>query len=277
MLDLHDILERYAWSHFKDLEDIKRIKSEFRGLEKEDVEFEINMKRLVIQHGEPDYCNLTPSSAKPYTLFKTVFTNNTDRQQEYSFRTERSTESVCLIYREQGFTIGQEVEIGLKTPCEVLEFKAGFKHEMSFAKGTENSVSEMLTWAIDSAVVVPARYQTTAELVVEEMQYAGSFVLVSRLSGRVTVTIVRRKDGAIVTSITGHIAEIFRQLMDDRINGKDLKALATIDRTEVRLTTKGQCSFQFAMKQKVVLNEEPVRDNPATITQSLFNQFHQKK
>ena len=123
MIDLQELLERYAWQQYKDLSELKQLKSEFRGLEKEDISFEVNFKFLIIQHDEPEYIHLHPTSAKPYTLFKAIFTNNTTRQQEYSFKTERTTESVCLIAKEQGFTIGQEAEITLKTPCEIMEFK----------------------------------------------------------------------------------------------------------------------------------------------------------
>ncbi len=224
------------------------------------------MKHLRIEHGEPDYCNLHPTSAKPYTLFKTQFTNNTNRAQEYSFKTERATESVCLVCKEQGYSVGEEAELTLKTPCEILEFKAGFKHEMHFNKAHENSVAEMLTWGVDSAIVVPARYQTTAELVIEEMDYAGSFVLVSHLSGRVTVTLVRRKDGAIVMPITAPIAEVFRDVL--RMSpSKELKQMVTIDPSRgVRLVTKGTCSFQFAMKQRIVINEEAITKAEETQT-----------
>ncbi len=67
---------------------------------------------------------------------------------------------------------------------EILEFKAGFRHEMNFNKVNENSVCETLTWGVDSTISVPAHYQTTAELVVEEMNYRASYVLHSKLSGQ---------------------------------------------------------------------------------------------
>jgi hypothetical protein len=65
-----------------------------------------------------------------------------------------------------------------------MEFKAGFKHEMHFNNITENTKSEMLTWGVDSEVTVPAHYQTTASIIIEEMSYQGSYHMVSRLSGK---------------------------------------------------------------------------------------------
>ena len=37
-------------------------------------------------------------------LFVTTFSNKTDRPQTYSFKTERTTRSSCMVEVEQGFT-----------------------------------------------------------------------------------------------------------------------------------------------------------------------------
>lgn len=58
------------------------------------------------------------SGAKPNTIFKSVFTNNTSQPQAYSLKTERTSESIIGIVREKGFTIGAEAELTLKTPCK---------------------------------------------------------------------------------------------------------------------------------------------------------------
>ena len=89
-----------------------------------------------------------------------------------------------MVCRESGYSIGEEAEISMKTPCEILEVKAGFKHEYTFNKAAENSVAEILTWGVDSTIDVPANTMTTAELVVEEMSYAGNFNMSTKISGR---------------------------------------------------------------------------------------------
>ncbi|KHJ97530.1 hypothetical protein OESDEN_02487 [Oesophagostomum dentatum] len=82
-----------------------------------------NRKNLSWINEDPQYTDLTPVGAKPYTLFKSIYTNNTNRPQEYSFKTERTTESLCSISREQGYTTGAEAELTLKTPCSVQNRK----------------------------------------------------------------------------------------------------------------------------------------------------------
>ncbi|RCN38396.1 hypothetical protein ANCCAN_15673 [Ancylostoma caninum] len=79
-----------------------------------------NKKNLSWINEEPQYTEFVPVGAKPYTLFKSIYTNNTNRPQEYSFKTERTTESLCSIAREQGYTMGAEAELTLKTPCKFI-------------------------------------------------------------------------------------------------------------------------------------------------------------
>lgn len=56
------------------------------------------------------------AGSRPSAIFKSVFTNNTSESQAYSLKTERTTESVCGVAREQGFLIGAEAELTIKTP-----------------------------------------------------------------------------------------------------------------------------------------------------------------
>ncbi|VDN05033.1 unnamed protein product [Thelazia callipaeda] len=220
-----------------------------------------NRRKLLVTHEEPQYSQLNTQGSRPYTLFKSIYTNNTDRSQEYSFKTERSTESLCSVIREQGYVIGGECELTLKTPCEIAELKAGFKREMNFNNVNENTKSEVMSWAVDSTVIVPPHYKTEASIIIEEMNYQGSYVIASVLSGSVTISIRRRKDGALVLPITVNIVEVFREHLESRHVRKEVKASAMVQGNQcVRITSKGVCSFQFALKQRIDLKEEPFGD-----------------
>ncbi|PIO69929.1 hypothetical protein TELCIR_08241, partial [Teladorsagia circumcincta] len=154
-VDVDQLLEDYAWAHFKDIQSLRRTRlDDFKSLERDDCEFIINRRNLMWINEEPQYTEFIPVGAKPYTLFKSIYTNNTNRPQEYSFKTERTTESLCSISREQGYSMGAEAELTLKTPCEIAELKAGFKHEMHFNSLNENCQTEILTWGVDSNVQV---------------------------------------------------------------------------------------------------------------------------
>lgn len=74
---------------------------------------------------------------------------------------------------------------------EIAELKAGFKHEMHFNNLNENCQTEVLSWSVDSNVSVPPHYMTEASIIIEEMNYRGSYSVVSSLSGTVVVSIRR--------------------------------------------------------------------------------------
>ncbi|CBY20017.1 Immunoglobulin E-set [Caenorhabditis elegans] len=156
--------------------------------------------------------------------------------------------------------IGTEAELTLKTPCEIAELKAGFKHEMHFNNLNENCQTEVLSWSVDSNVSVPPHYMTEASIIIEEMNYRGSYSVVSSLSGTVVVSIRRRRDNVLIMPIRVTIAEVFRAQLDSPHCKKEVKQVVSIDQHRVvRLVSKGSCQFQFAMKQRIDLKEQPMR------------------
>uniref|UniRef100_A0AC34GQZ0 Uncharacterized protein n=1 Tax=Panagrolaimus sp. ES5 TaxID=591445 RepID=A0AC34GQZ0_9BILA len=253
-VDVDSMLEDYAWRLFKDMVGIKKGGlDQFRGLDRDEVEFVFNRKRLILTHEEPTYSNIQQTGARPNTVFKSVFTNSTAQTQSYSLKTERTSESICGVMREQGFMFGAEAELTLKTPCEIAELKTGFKHEVHFNSLQENTKSETLSWSVDSNIIVNSGVQTEASIVIEELSFHGTYQLVSTLYGMITISIKRKRDGALVTPVTANIATIFQ----DFINRKDLrlKGVVSIEHNAVKLTSKGHCYFQFAMKQYVDLKD----------------------
>uniref|UniRef100_A0A0R3Q7U7 TMEM132 domain-containing protein n=1 Tax=Brugia timori TaxID=42155 RepID=A0A0R3Q7U7_9BILA len=82
-------------------------------------------------------------------LFKSTFTNTTEREQEYSFKTERSTRSAATVIIEKGVCRGIEMSLKLKTPGEVVEANAGFNSELTVINIGENTIEEELTWGVD--------------------------------------------------------------------------------------------------------------------------------
>lgn len=188
-------------------------------------------------------------------LFKTFFSNNTDMDQEYSFKTERTTCSICEVQIEKGVTLGQELSINLKTPCEVFEANAGFKREVSLTKATGETLEEELTWEVDSQIKVPPRTRTTAELVISEDQYCGAFNVLSEMYGQVNVSITNLRDNnSFVKSVQGDIDAIVKRECE---NGQKC---FTVKRKVVSFETAGKCNFRFAVEQHVVLHQQPLAD-----------------
>ncbi|KIH61977.1 hypothetical protein ANCDUO_07741, partial [Ancylostoma duodenale] len=69
----------------------------------------------------------------------------------------------------------------------------------------------------------------------------------------------RRKDGALVLPIRVNIVEVFLSHLESPHCRKEVKQVVTIEqRKVVRLLSKGTCHFQFAMKQRIDLKEDPI-------------------
>uniref|UniRef100_A0A915EBF5 Uncharacterized protein n=1 Tax=Ditylenchus dipsaci TaxID=166011 RepID=A0A915EBF5_9BILA len=270
-VDVDELIEDYAWRMFKDMIGFKKASNldGFKHLEKEEAEFTINRKRLNLVHDEPSYRNVQQTGHNPSTLFKSVFTNNTSESQAYSLKMERTTESICGVAREQGFAFGAEAELSLKTPCEIAELKTNFKYENHFNTLQENIKSEALTWGVDNNIIVPGGGQIEASVVVEELSYSGHYTLISNLSGMVSVTITRIRDGVLVLPLSFNIATVFQHYLTK--NDPRLKGVVTMENNKVKLTSKGTCHFQFAVKQHIELNDVKGRRNNANTHGSNFN------
>jgi len=103
-IDINWIIEEWARDYFKR----KASKKERKLLEQEQIQTEIDWRRVKFVHDEAKYNPEppTPGSGRSTqnVLFNTTFTNKTERPQTYTFRTERTTRSSCTVAVEQGYT-----------------------------------------------------------------------------------------------------------------------------------------------------------------------------
>uniref|UniRef100_A0A914C215 Uncharacterized protein n=1 Tax=Acrobeloides nanus TaxID=290746 RepID=A0A914C215_9BILA len=274
-VDIDALLEEYAWTFFQDNK--KKVDlGNFKTFKKRnEAEFTINRKNLVVIHEDPVFSNLQALGApKPSTIFKSVFTNNTSQQQAYSLKAERTSENTCGISREQGFKIGSEAKLTLKIPGKIAEVTTGLKTEMHFNSLQENKQSEIVTWSMDTNIVVPPGHQTIASVVIDEMNYHGSYTIQTVLKGTVTIIIKRRRDGVIVLPVTADISVIMQEF--DKKKDPRLHGVLTFDKKQVVLTSKGTCHFQMSVRQYVNLKEIKL-DDIAHISLPQLNEASQRR
>jgi len=240
--DVESVVRKWAFQMF----DATRTKSQ-KDLKLEDLNMEINWKKIKFTHSDPDYIDkVKPENPQSQVLFKTCFTNNTDNVQEYCFKTERSTKSTCEVSVERGLTIGEELSLNIKTPCEILEIGGGFSRELSVTNYTGQCYEEELVWGVDSQIKVKPHHKTTAELVVNEDQYESKFKVKSFFSGKIHVTILNLRDNnSFVKSVSGDIVNI--------MNGEQG---FNIENDQVTFVSKGTCNFRYGVEQNIQLNEE---------------------
>uniref|UniRef100_A0A5S6Q3A8 Uncharacterized protein n=1 Tax=Trichuris muris TaxID=70415 RepID=A0A5S6Q3A8_TRIMR len=184
------------------------------------LQFNVNWSHVKFHFGNPTYAGiprfggsdrLASGRVQPKLLYKAVFANRTDHKQEYTFRAERQSASVCSVATENGFSRGAGFAVKLKTPDDILAANAGFKREMFICNFDEDTIEEELRWGIDSVVMVPPLTETTAELVMTEAQCTTNFCMQIRFNGRVIVTVTdARSNNNLVTIIEGNMADIMQ-------------------------------------------------------------------
>ncbi|KAE9414414.1 hypothetical protein Angca_000307 [Angiostrongylus cantonensis] len=254
LVDLEEVVLNWAKLIFN----TTKSKAEAK-IKKKYLAFNINWTKLYQESMEPEYAyretkgNVrAPKEEK--VLFKTTFTNTTQREQEYSFKTERCTRSTSTVIIEKGVCRGMEVALKLKTPCEVVEANAGFHQEVQLNHIGENTSEEELCWGVDSCVRVPPSSETVAELVILEEQCKRDFRIENRMTGKILVTVTNLKqNNSLVTVIEGNIADIIRGMANYAAKG------FTIDGNVVKYETSGTCIFRYGVEQKVKINESSLR------------------
>ena len=249
VVDLGDIVNQWAKMMF----DITKTKEQSR-IHRDNLQFTTSWKRVKFTHSEPDYTEKQqPPQPKSQVLFRTFFTNETDQEQEYSFKTERTTCSSCEVQLERAVTIGEEVGLNLKTPCEILEVSAGFHREVSVTKSQGQEFEQEMMWGVDSQIKVPPHTKTTAELVISEAQLTANFQMTTSVAGRILVTVTNLKENnSLVTVVEGNIAEIMRREMENGLRGFQ------VEKNSVTYTTKGTSNFRYAVEQNIRLHQVAV-------------------
>ncbi|TKR65119.1 hypothetical protein L596_025573 [Steinernema carpocapsae] len=255
LVDLEVIVRNWA----KQIFEVTKTKAEAK-ISKKHLQFNINWSHILNESLEPTYTKdgvpleQIKEAREEQCLFRTTFTNTTDREQEYSFKTERTTRSAATAIVEKGVCRGVDMEVKLKTPCEVLEANAGFHGEINVCHIGENTTEEELTWGVDNNIRVMPHSECTAQLVILEDNAVRKFAIENRLTGKVIVTVTNLKENnSLVTIIDGNIVEIIRGMPDHGAKGFVIRDQA------VWYTTKGTCKFKYGVEQRIKITETKSR------------------
>jgi hypothetical protein len=197
------------------------------------------------------------------TLFRTYFTNNTDMEQEYSFKTERMTRQACAFTFTKGFSREKEGGLTFKIPNEIVEIGGGIRSEQSIECGKDQTKEEEVMWGVDSMIHVKPHSKTCASLVVNELELDRRFTVETRLKGRLTVTLNnRRENNAFFKSFSGDIVEIIGKAVENYWVPANASVFEIVQGTDgqkyAKSVVKGSCKFRLGVEQHVTLNEEPI-------------------
>ena len=265
IVDLDLIVEKwimYMWERTKTKQDAK--------FEFEELQVQVNWRRVEITQGEAKF-DQSPSSrdlfAKPpktQTLFRTYFTNNTQTEQEYSFKTERVTRQSCSFSFVKGFSREKEGGINFKIPNDIVEIGGGIRSEQSIECGKDQTKEEEVHWGVDSIIRVRPHCRTSASLVINELEFDRNFSLETKLKGRLVVSLTSKKDSTFFKSLSGDIVEIVSSALDKHWlpAGAGIFEIAEGEHGEryARALIKGVCKFRLGVEQHVTLDEESIKN-----------------
>lgn len=231
----------------------------------DDVEIIVNWKRVEIIQDDAKF-NLafddsTPKIPISQTLFRTTFTNTTDTEQEYSFKTERKTAQTCSYTFQQGFCKTKEGGVKFKLPEEILEIGGGISYEQSVDYGKDETKSDEVTWGVDNIVKVQPHTRSLAELVIDEQQLSTEFTVEVKMSGRLSITINKRSTNTFVSGTTADIYQVFELVMAKNLIPKlnSIFEIVTInEKRYVKAILKGRCDFRLAVSQHITLSQQPI-------------------
>lgn len=262
IVDLDLIVEKwiqYMWETTKS-------KQQASKYEYEDLEMIVNWQKVDIMQDDAKFDgnalrNKVPSTQ---TLFRTYFTNKTDSEQEYSFKTERITRQSCSFSFLKGFSREKEGGLSVKFPQEILEIGGGLRSEQSVEMGKDQTKEEEISWGVDSLIKVQPHSRTIANLVITELNLETSFSIETKIKGRIVVTVNHRKENnAFVKTFSGDIVEIIRKAQEKNwLPPSSLSLFEIIDINGVRMARssfKGKCRFKLGVEQNVTLEEEKLK------------------
>ncbi|CAF0776703.1 unnamed protein product [Brachionus calyciflorus] len=257
IVDLDIIVEKwimYMWEKTKTKQASK--------YEYEDLEVIVNWNKveLIQDDAKFDKPNSVKKAPQQQTLFKTYFTNKTNSEQEYSFKTERTTRQTCGFTFTKGFSREKEGGINFKLPQDIIEISGGIRSEHSIECGKDQTKEEDITWGVDSIIKVKPFSRTCASLVINELELTRNFSLDTRLKGRLLVTLNNKKENnQFVKSFSGDIVEIIRLATEKYWlpANSSIFEIVDINGTKyARTSLKGNCKFRMGVEQFVELTEE---------------------
>ncbi|XP_060586281.1 uncharacterized protein LOC132742018 [Ruditapes philippinarum] len=226
------------------------------------------MENLVPQDGK--------SNKRDIELYYSIYENETDTPQKYTFTASRETTSSTKFELQENYTLGAETNLEINL-AEIVKIGGKVSGEYSITETKAEEFTKTLSWNINTEIEVPSRNKVKASLLVYEIPTKTSFVVKTTISiptGNLPVTI-RRKDGKEVhTEWINDLGVLFDA---DYINRSTVKIIEkkivkddgdeVID-NQIILTTRGVCRNISFMNQYVKVEcigierqPEPVADD----------------
>ncbi|GFN86708.1 hypothetical protein PoB_001321400 [Plakobranchus ocellatus] len=219
VVDLEAIVNEWAWLQFK----VAREK-EWKDLKQRDLCFDIKWDQVIFATENPQF------------------------YEKYQLEKPESQ----VVFQ------GQNLNVKLGTPYDILSTTAGFGREINMQKSRESEHEVVLTWSVNTNVQVPPRHRTIAQMFIKEQQFSATFKMIARITGIVVVYVLNRKNNdAFLMTVENDMVEVVRGALPN-----DGSHFEVEDKTLVWQLV-GDCNFRFGVEQNVLLTEEALDDEGA--------------
>ena len=271
IIDLEKVITEYAWRELKrDLkwyDCVKRIDFTF-DVSWNFFEFDHKTTRFQLRSGSSDGGY---REKKQVELFRTDFTNNTNKDQVYKLRTQRQTKAATAVAIQKGFTLKGNCNFKLKIPTEIGHFgvSASADGYLRVCRPRGETFEDTFTWQVDSDVTVEPNHVTNARLLVTEDELVADFevrTLMRMPTGEAPI-IVKRKNNKEIYAVMmiSDLRDVFADIDCKIINiGKTDKQESDSKRPQSRYAiefiTHGILESVRWRNQKICLQSYPIRD-----------------
>lgn len=273
IIDLEKVITEYAWR------ELKRDLKWYDCVKRVDFTFDVSWNFFEFDHKTTKFQLRSGGSEGGYRerkqveLFRTDFTNNTNKDQVYKLRTQRQTKAATAVAIQKGFTLKGNTNFKLKIPPEIGHFgvSASADGYLRVCRPRGETFEDTFTWQVDSDVTVEPNHVTNARLLVTEDELVADFevrTLMRMPTGEAPIIVKRKSNKEIyAVMMISDLREVFAEIDCKVINiSKTEKSESEGKRQQTRYAiefiTHGILESVRWRNQKICLQSYPIRDFP---------------
>ncbi|KAH3813338.1 hypothetical protein DPMN_141793 [Dreissena polymorpha] len=279
IVDLEKVFTEYAWR------ELRREMRWYDCSKKNCFSFDISWNFFEFDHKTTRFQLRTGQAEggfrerKQVELFRTDFTNNTNKDQVYKLRTQRQTKAATAVAIQRGFILKGNTNFKLKIPPEIGHFgvSASADGYLRVCKPRGETFEDTFTWQVDSDVTVEANHVTNARLIVTEDELVADFevrTLMRMPTGEAPIIVRKHNTNEIyAVMMISDLREVFSDIdckiiniggiPDGRKHADDSRRQPQC-RYAIEFITSGIIESVRWRNQKICLESCPIRDMSST-------------
>ncbi|XP_046338829.1 uncharacterized protein LOC124120131 isoform X2 [Haliotis rufescens] len=249
--DIGTMFKEWAWTTYLKT---PRQKVWSRKLKIEEVDIQLKWDKVRITSLRPEYTEMGTNGHRVHVLYDSKYQNNTDEDQEQTFRAEKETISTATTKLTKGFSREINVGIELTLPPNLPQpskAEASFGHRLYVDNEEENTIENKVKWSVDTKITSRRNLVTVAELAIEETSSKYEFSMDVKLKGTILAVIQdARGQRRHVMTVQGDVATVLGDMKDKDRFGKLFTVHINNSRT-VTWPVSGSLHLKYGVSQTV--------------------------